>query len=140
MAEWPLTSSAFAVGGTIPRRHTCDGEDRSPPLSWTAPPTGSRSLALILDDPDAPGDGSSTGSPGASARTRAGSPRARRRRVRDATTSARSAIADPAHPAGTAPTATEEVGLATGVGVAELEQALEGKVLAVAELVGIYQR
>jgi Raf kinase inhibitor-like YbhB/YbcL family protein len=31
------------------------GEDRSPPLSWTAPPTGSRSLALILDDPDAPG-------------------------------------------------------------------------------------
>lgn len=67
--------------------------------------------------------------------------------MRDATTSARSAIADPAHPAGTAPTATgsgsavaEEVGLATGVGVAELEQALEGKVLAVAELVGIYQR
>ncbi len=55
MVEFLLTSSAFAVGGAIPRRHTCDGEDRSPPLSWTAPPTGSRSLALILDDPDAPG-------------------------------------------------------------------------------------
>jgi len=72
MADFLLTSSAFAVGGTIPRRHTCDGEDRSPPLSWTAPPTGSRSLALILDDPDAPGDGSSTGRPGASPRTPAG--------------------------------------------------------------------
>jgi Raf kinase inhibitor-like YbhB/YbcL family protein len=55
VAEWSLASSAFAVGGTIPRRHTCDGEDRSPPLSWTAPPRGGRSLALILDDPDAPG-------------------------------------------------------------------------------------
>jgi hypothetical protein len=54
MADFLLTSSAFATGGTIPRRHSCDGEDRSPPLSWTAPPTGSRSLALILDDPDAP--------------------------------------------------------------------------------------
>ena len=55
MADFLLTSSAFAAGGTIPRRHSCDGEDRSPPLSWTAPPSGSRSLALILDDPDAPG-------------------------------------------------------------------------------------
>ena len=35
VAEWSLTSSAFAVGGTIPGRHTCDGEDRSPPLSWS---------------------------------------------------------------------------------------------------------
>ena len=55
MVEFLLTSSAFAEGGTIPRRYTCDGQDRSPSLSWTAPPTGSRSLALILDDPDAPG-------------------------------------------------------------------------------------
>jgi Phosphatidylethanolamine-binding protein len=106
VAEWSLTSSAFAAGGMISRRHTCDGEDRSPPLSWTAPPAGSRSLALILDDPDAPGGRSSTGSPGASARTQVGSPRARQRRVRDTTTSARSATADPAHPAGTVPTAT----------------------------------
>ncbi len=54
MAEFSLTSSAFAHGGAIPRRHTCDGEDRSPPLSWLAPPAGTRSLASILDDPDAP--------------------------------------------------------------------------------------
>jgi Phosphatidylethanolamine-binding protein len=54
MAEFSLSSSAFAPGGTIPRRHTCDGEDHSPPLSWSALPAGTRSLALVLDDPDAP--------------------------------------------------------------------------------------
>lgn len=49
-----LTSSAFVADGTIPRRHTCDGGDLSPPLSWSAPPAGTRSLVLIVDDPDAP--------------------------------------------------------------------------------------
>ena len=49
-----LTSSAFAVGETIPTRYTCAGEDISPPLSWTGVPTGTRSLVLIVDDPDAP--------------------------------------------------------------------------------------
>jgi Raf kinase inhibitor-like YbhB/YbcL family protein len=48
-----LTSSAFADGEPIPVRHTCDGEDVSPPLAWTAPPDGTVSLALCLDDPDA---------------------------------------------------------------------------------------
>jgi Raf kinase inhibitor-like YbhB/YbcL family protein len=49
-----LTSPAFAHGGEIPTRHTCEGEDISPPLAWSAPPVGTRSLALIVDDPDAP--------------------------------------------------------------------------------------
>lgn len=49
-----VTSSAFAEGETIPRRHTCDGEDFSPPLNWSAIPEGTASLALIVDDPDAP--------------------------------------------------------------------------------------
>jgi len=49
-----LQSSAFAAGAEIPRRHTCQGEDLSPPLSWTEPPAGTRSLALVVDDPDAP--------------------------------------------------------------------------------------
>ena len=49
-----LTSDAFTHGGAIPSAHTCDGEDRSPALAWTAPPAGTKDLALIVDDPDAP--------------------------------------------------------------------------------------
>jgi len=52
--DFLLTSAAFTDEESISRRHTCDGADLSPPLSWTAPPEGSRSLALILDDPEAP--------------------------------------------------------------------------------------
>jgi Raf kinase inhibitor-like YbhB/YbcL family protein len=50
-----LTSSAFQPGQAIPTAHTCDGADRSPPLSWHGLPGGTRALALIVDDPDAPG-------------------------------------------------------------------------------------
>jgi hypothetical protein len=50
-----LSSKAFAAGATIPKQHTGDGADRSPPLSWSEPPAGTKSLALICEDPDAPG-------------------------------------------------------------------------------------
>lgn len=50
-----LESTAFTENGMIPFLYTCDGQDISPPLSWDAPPTGTQSLALIVDDPDAPG-------------------------------------------------------------------------------------
>src|SRR5438105_4599360 len=49
-----LNSQAFETTGTIPRRHTGAGEDVSPALSWTAPPAGTKSLALLMEDPDAP--------------------------------------------------------------------------------------
>lgn len=49
-----LESSAFRDGQAIPRPFTCDGTDRPPPLSWSDPPEGTRSFALIMDDPDAP--------------------------------------------------------------------------------------
>jgi len=49
-----LTSPAFQPGESIDSKYTCDGQDISPPLSWTAPPAGTKSLALIMDDPDAP--------------------------------------------------------------------------------------
>jgi Raf kinase inhibitor-like YbhB/YbcL family protein len=49
-----ITSSAFSEGGMIPRQYSCDGPDISPDLSWQGVPEGSRSLALICDDPDAP--------------------------------------------------------------------------------------
>jgi len=52
--EIKITSSAFADGGLIPAKYTCDGADVSPPLQWDAVPEGAKSIALICDDPDAP--------------------------------------------------------------------------------------
>ena len=49
-----LTSSSFQHGGEIPPKYTCEGPDISPPLSWGGAPAGTRSYALIMDDPDAP--------------------------------------------------------------------------------------
>jgi len=49
-----VSSSAFQEGSMIPEKYTCDGEDVSPPLKWTGTPEGTKSLALISDDPDAP--------------------------------------------------------------------------------------
>lgn len=49
-----ITSQAFPPGQEIPRVHTCEGQDSSPPLAWSGVPHGTRSLALICDDPDAP--------------------------------------------------------------------------------------
>jgi Raf kinase inhibitor-like YbhB/YbcL family protein len=47
-------SSAFSEGQLIPSKYTCDGENISPPLEWSAVPDDAKSLALIVDDPDAP--------------------------------------------------------------------------------------
>ncbi|MHC4706923.1 MAG: YbhB/YbcL family Raf kinase inhibitor-like protein [Planctomycetota bacterium] len=52
--EIKITSPAFEEGGLIPARYTADGADISPPLQWEAVPEGTRSIALISDDPDAP--------------------------------------------------------------------------------------
>ncbi|MDA1347648.1 MAG: YbhB/YbcL family Raf kinase inhibitor-like protein [Chloroflexi bacterium] len=50
-----ITSSAFQDGDSIPIRFTCDGANVSPPLEWAGIPEGTKSIALIVDDPDAPG-------------------------------------------------------------------------------------
>lgn len=49
-----LASPSFAAGAPIPKKHTCEGDDISPELAWSGVPAGTRSLALIVDDPDAP--------------------------------------------------------------------------------------
>ncbi len=53
-ASMELKSQAFQPGELIPAKYTCDGQDISPPLNWSDPPTGTKSFALIADDPDAP--------------------------------------------------------------------------------------
>ena len=49
-----ITSPAFADGGNIPSRHTCQGDDVSPELHISGVPSGTKSMVLIMDDPDAP--------------------------------------------------------------------------------------
>ena len=49
-----LRSSAFTADGSIPAKYTCEGKDLSPPLAWSDAPPGTKSFALIVDDPDAP--------------------------------------------------------------------------------------
>lgn len=49
-----INSSAFNNNGEIPSQYTCEGKDSSPPLAWSGIPNGAKSLALIVDDPDAP--------------------------------------------------------------------------------------
>jgi Raf kinase inhibitor-like YbhB/YbcL family protein len=50
-----LRASAFKQGSDVPVQFTCDGSDMSPALSWSAPPEGTQSFALVMEDPDAPG-------------------------------------------------------------------------------------
>jgi len=54
-AKLKITISAFQEGGMIPKQYTCDGQNISPPLAWESLPTNAETLALIADDPDAPG-------------------------------------------------------------------------------------
>ena len=55
LAKITLTSSAFTEGTPIPKKYTGEGSDVSPPLTWTGLPTATKELALVCDDPDAPG-------------------------------------------------------------------------------------
>lgn len=55
-----LRSPAYRPGGVIPDRYTCNGANLSPRFTWSGVPAGTKSLALVLHDPDAPGDGGFT--------------------------------------------------------------------------------
>src|SRR5690606_32456170 len=54
LSDMRLSSPAFANGAAIPRQYTGEGDDVSPPLSWSNPPQGAKSFAMICHDPDAP--------------------------------------------------------------------------------------
>ncbi len=55
LSKLTVTSKAFSENGPIPVDYTCDGADKSPPLTWSAPPAGTQAFAIMMDDPDAPG-------------------------------------------------------------------------------------
>jgi Raf kinase inhibitor-like YbhB/YbcL family protein len=148
VGEFSLTSASFKAGTTIPRRHTCEGEDLSPPLAWSEPPAGTRSLALIVDDPDAP-VGTFTHwlaggiDPGARALPESeGAP------VEGRNDFGVVGYRGPCPPPGHGRhryvfrlhALEAELDLRPGAGAAELERALAGRVLATAELVGLYER
>jgi Raf kinase inhibitor-like YbhB/YbcL family protein len=148
MAEFALESSAFENAQAIPSRHSCDGEDVSPPLRWSNVPEGTRSLALIVDDPDAPGgvfthwlawglDPSGEGLGEGESAPREG-------RNDFGTKGYRGPCPPPGHGRHRYVfrlyALDAEPELAAGATKAELEQAIEGNVLTIAELVGTYER
>jgi Raf kinase inhibitor-like YbhB/YbcL family protein len=148
MADFSLESSAFEHAQPIPSRYTCDGEDLSPPLRWANVPGEARSLALLVDDPDAPsgvfkhwvawglapdagglGEGEAAPSEGRNDFGAGG-------------------YRGPCPPPGHGRhryvfrlyALDRDLELGSGAGKAELEQAIEGHVLTTAELVGTYER
>jgi Raf kinase inhibitor-like YbhB/YbcL family protein len=140
-----LTSSAFKEGERIPSKYTCDGADCNPPLHIEGIPSNTKSLALIVDDPDAPvgtwvhwvvfgipivTDISEKSLPGKQGRNDFG----------------RNNWGGPCPPSGTHRyffklyALDNALGLPEGSAKAALEKAMQGHILAKAELVGLYSR
>lgn len=145
-----VSSPAFAEGATIPRRHTCEGEDRAPELNWSGAPPETRSFVLIMDDPDAPRgtfthwvlfdlpaslSGLPEGRPGVG--------------VEGSNDFGRVGYGGPCPPSGHGPHRyffrlyaldRESLGLPRGASRREVEAAMRGHVLAEGQLMGRYER
>jgi Raf kinase inhibitor-like YbhB/YbcL family protein len=148
MSAFALESSSFENAQPIPDRHTCEGEDMSPPLRWTSVPEGTRSLALIVDDPDAPG-GVFThwlawGVDPAAEELGEGESAPREGRNDLGTSGYRGPCPPPGHGrhryAFRLYALDTQLELAAGAAKPELERAMEGHVLMTAELVGTFER
>jgi Raf kinase inhibitor-like YbhB/YbcL family protein len=148
-----LTSSAFSEGQTIPAVYTCEGKDISPPLLWSEPPPNTQSFALISDDPDAPGKTwvhwvlyniptSARQLPEAYPGEKE-QPDGTRQGVTDF---GHSRYGGPCPPSGTHRyffklyALNKKLSLPPGATKAKLEHAMQGHVLAQAQLMGTYQR
>jgi Raf kinase inhibitor-like YbhB/YbcL family protein len=155
--DFTLTSPSFAPGGEIPPHHTCEGPDLSPTLIWSGAPAGTKSFALIVDDPDAPDPAAPRMTwvhwvlydlpPGASELpegvTTAALPAGTREGVNDWQ---RTGYGGPCPPIGRHRYIHKLYALDAALGdlgrptKADLERAMAGHVLARAELVGTYQK
>jgi Raf kinase inhibitor-like YbhB/YbcL family protein len=148
-----LTSTAFTPGSEIPAEHTCEGEDQSPPLDWSSLPPGTRSLALVVDDPDAPDPAAPKrtwvhwvvyGIPPTTTGTPAGSPPSGAREGKNDW--GRAGYGGPCPPIGRHRYFHKLYALDTDLGdlgaptKAELEAAMRDHVLAHAELIGTYKK
>jgi Raf kinase inhibitor-like YbhB/YbcL family protein len=149
-----ITSTAFVEGGSIPQKYTCDGENVSPPLAWSGVPANAQALALIVDDPDAPAGTwvhwvvlnlppASGGLPEAVPAARA--------TLQDGTVQATSSYRKVGYGGPCPPSGTHryyfklyaldgKLNLTSGVTAKDLQGAMQGHVLAEAQLMGRYQR
>jgi Raf kinase inhibitor-like YbhB/YbcL family protein len=143
-----LKSTAFADGQPIPRRHTCDGEDLSPPLTWTDVPEGTASLALIVDDPDAPRGTFTHWLGWGLDRTAAGLGEGEAAPEEGRNDFGETGYRGPCPPPGHGPhryffrlhALEQALGLSPSAGREELDAALAESSLATAELIGTYER
>jgi Raf kinase inhibitor-like YbhB/YbcL family protein len=148
MSEFALESNAFEHAQAIPTRHTCDGDDLSPELRWSNVPDGAESLALVVDDPDAPRGvfthwvawGFDPGEEGLGE----GESAPREGRNDFGAVGYRGPCPPPGHGRHRYVfrlyALVGEPGLEAGAGKADLERAIEGHVLTIAELVGTCER
>lgn len=148
MAEFALESDAFENAQAIPSRHSCEGEDVSPPLRWSNVPEETRSLALVVDDPDAPG-GVFThwiawGLDPAAEGLGEGESAPHEGQNDFGTSDYRGPCPPPGHGRHRYVfrlyALDAEPGLAAGAAKPELDEAIAGHVLTTAELVGTYER
>ena len=148
-ARMSLTSSAFSDGQPIPLRYTCDGANQAPDLSWGEPPAGTRSFAMIMVDPDAPGGTFrhwGVFDIPASARSIDGGHHLGTEAVNDF---GKRGYGGPCPPRGHGPhhyqvklfaLDVDRLGLGADAKAVDVERAASNRTLAVGELVGTYQR
>jgi Raf kinase inhibitor-like YbhB/YbcL family protein len=157
MTAFTISSPSFRNNQPMPSKHSCEGEDASPSLKWEGAPEGTKSFALICDDPDAPGGvWTHWVIYGISAKTSELPENIAKADTVVAPGGARQGVNDfgrvgyggPCPPRGHGAhhyhfkliALDTEPGLASGVTRRQLEQAIRGHILAQAELIGTYQR
>lgn len=148
-----ITSTVFSEGEQIPDKYTCEGQDVSPPLSWEEIPEDTKSLALIADDPDAPGttwvhwvvyDIPPTG--GGFPESMPSSEKLKNGGVQGITDFKRLGYGGPCPPSGTHRyyfklyALDSVLGEAPGLSKRKLEEAMEGKIMDQCSLMGTYSR